>query len=134
MPHIFANGAKIAYQQVGEGPDVVLVHGLATNRAFWYLHALQTLKDDCRVTIFDLRGHGYSSMPDNGYTSADMADDLAALMDHLRIEDAVLAGHSFGGVVGLQYGTRHQERVKGLVVADSRVHSLQPTQRLADHL
>ncbi len=132
MPHLIANGAKIFYQQVGEGPDVVLVHGLATNRAFWFPHALQALKDDCRVTMFDLRGHGYSSMPVNGYTSADMADDLAVLMDHLGIEDAYLVGHSFGGVVALQYATRHPERVKGLVIADSRVHSVQPSQRIAD--
>ena len=132
MPHIIANGAKISYQQVGDGPDVVLIHGLATNRAFWFVHTLQALKNEYRVTIFDLRGHGYSSMPDNGYTSADMASDLAALMDHLRIEDAVLVGHSFGGVVGLQYATGHQERVKGFVLADSRIHSVPPTQSLVD--
>ncbi len=130
MPSVVANGAKISYQQAGEGPDVVLIHGLATNRAFWFPHPLQSLKEHCRVTIFDLRGHGYSSMPESGYTSADMADDLAVLMDHLSIEAAVLVGHSFGGVVGLQYATRHPDRVKGLVLADSRVLSLQPIQSL----
>jgi len=132
MPHIVANGAKLSYQQVGDGPDVILIHGLATNRAFWFLQPLQMLKEEYRVTMFDLRGHGYSSMPEQGYTSADMADDLAALMDHLRIENAVLVGHSYGGVVGLQYATRNQERVKGLVLADSRVISLQPIQRIEE--
>lgn len=132
MAHFIANGTKISYQQFGDGPDVVLIHGLGANRAFWFLQTLQALKTQYRVTMYDLRGHGYSSMPAGGYTTADMSEDLAGLMDHLDIPSAVLIGHSFGGVVGLHYATANPQRVRGIALADSRVHSLQPAQRLQD--
>ncbi len=132
MPKCSVNGAELFYQQAGSGSDVVLIHGLATNRAFWYLKIVSALKKRQHVTLYDLRGHGYSDMPPSGYTMDDMASDLDGLLDHLEIKRAVLIGHSFGGAVALHYASLHPERVRGLVIADSRIHSLQPTQRLTD--
>lgn len=124
--------ARLAYQQLGEGPDVVLIHGLATSRAFWYVGLAQRLKTDYRVTLFDLRGHGYSERTDSGYTATDMADDLRALLDHLAIDQAHIVGHSYGGGVGLEFAVAYPERVTDLAVLDTKINRLQPEQWLHD--
>jgi pimeloyl-ACP methyl ester carboxylesterase len=126
------NGIEINFRQVGEGDDVVFIHGLAANHAFWRFQLLMALARDYRVTTYDLRGHGYSQMTPTGYTSADMVGDLLALLDHAGVQRAHLVGHSFGGVVALHCAVLHPERVASLTIQDSRVRALQPTQRLID--
>lgn len=124
--------AALSYRRVGSGDDLVLIHGLAANHAFWHLDVLLPLAREWHATVFDLRGHGHSTMPKSGYTSADLAEDLRQLLDHLQIERAHLVGHSLGGVVALHFATLWPERVRSLTVADSRVRALQPSQRPAD--
>jgi pimeloyl-ACP methyl ester carboxylesterase len=126
------NGVALNYRRVGDGEDVVLIHGLAANHAFWHYDVLLPLARDYRVTVFDLRGHGYSEMPPSGYTSTDMAEDLHRLLDHLDMPTAHLVGHSVGGAVALHHAVLYPERVASLVIADSRVRALQPTQRLSE--
>lgn len=125
MPQAVLNGTRIHYQSVGEGPDLVLVHGIAANLAFWFPRVAPALARRHRVTVYDLRGHGLSAMPPAGYTPADMAGDLRALLDHLGIERADLVGHSFGGTVCLEFAARHPGRVRSLVLADVTVNALQ---------
>lgn len=125
---------RLAYQQMGEGPDVVLVHGLATNRAFWYANLAQCLKADYRVTLFDLRGHGYSDRADSGYAASDMVADLAAVMDAADIAQAALVGHSYGGGVGLEFAVEHPERVERLAILDTKINRFQPYHRMTDGL
>lgn len=127
MKKAYCNGVKINYQCVGEGSDVILVHGLATNHAFWRFEVLMALAKKYRVTVFDLRGHGYSDMPDSGYTCNNMAEDLYRLFEHLKITKANIVGHSLGGVVALKYAVLHPDMVESLIIADSRIHALQPT-------
>lgn len=128
------NGALplLARQQLGSGPDVLLVHGLATNRAFWFLNLAMDLARDHRVTIYDLRGHGYSERPESGYTVNDHADDLLRLMDELDVQHAAVIGHSFGGGVAMEAVLKAPERFSQLALMDTRVQRLQPTMRLAD--
>jgi len=132
MPTASVNGTNLNYRQAGRGEDLILIHGLAANHAFWNLNLLLPLARMYRVTVFDLRGHGYSEMPLSGYTSPDMVEDLVGLMDHLQIERAHLTGHSFGGVVALHCATLYPQRVSSLTLADSRVRALQPRHRLKD--
>ena len=132
MAEATLNGVSIAYQQMGEGPDLVLVHGLAASRAFWFLHYAVPLSRHFRVTLFDLRGHGYSGVPQSGYDAVTMSKDLAALIDHLGIESCVLIGHSYGGGVALEYAGRHPRRVSQLAIMDTKVNRLQPEQKLSD--
>ena len=132
MAEATLNGVNLAYQQMGEGPDLVLVHGLAASRAFWFLHYAVPLSRYFRVTLYDLRGHGYSDVPTSGYDAVTMSKDLAALLDHLNITSCVLAGHSYGGGVALEYAGRHPTRVSQLVIMDTKVNRLQPEQKLSD--
>ncbi len=128
MGKAVCNGITINYRCAGEGTDVVLIHGLATNHAFWHFNiVLPLVRDSHRVTVYDLRGHGYSMMPPSGYTSAHMAEDLHCLLNHLEIPRAHLIGHSLGGVIALHYAAVYPERVASLTIADSRVRALQPT-------
>lgn len=122
----------LAYQQMGEGPDLVFVHGLAASRAFWFLQYAMPLSRHFRVTLFDLRGHGYSSTPASGYDATMMAGDLAGLLDHLGIGRCLLVGHSYGGGVALEFAVAHPQRVEKLAILDTKVNVLQPTQKLSD--
>ncbi|WP_439638385.1 alpha/beta fold hydrolase [Nevskia sp.] len=132
MAEVQLNDVTIAYQQMGEGPDLVFVHGLAASRAFWFLQYALPLSKHFRITLFDLRGHGYSSMPASGYRAIDAAADLAGLLDHLGIARCLLVGHSYGGGVALEFAGLHPQRVERLVVMDTKINALQPTQRLSD--
>ena len=123
------------YQQLSpkSKPDLILVHGLATSLAFWY-HLAERFTNSHRVTLFDLRGHGRSSMPDGGYTPAHMAADLQALMEYLEIETADLVGHSFGGAVSLHFALNYPQKVNRLVLADTRLKLFQPQLQTRDWL
>ncbi len=124
MPKVLANGIHIHYQQAGEGPDVVLIHGVTGDLSTWYLHVMPALAKEVRVTAYDLRGHGYSEMTPSGYTSANMAADLHGLLDSLGIERAHLVGHSFGAAVALHCAVLYPERVDSLVLADLWIPAL----------
>jgi pimeloyl-ACP methyl ester carboxylesterase len=132
MGKIVCNGVSINFQQIGKGKDVVLIHGLAANHAFWHINVLFSLVRNYRVTVFDLRGHGYSSMPKSGYTSKDMAEDLHELFNRLGITNAHIVGHSFGGVVALHFASMFPDRVNKLIIADSRIRAFQSTNRPCD--
>jgi pimeloyl-ACP methyl ester carboxylesterase len=121
-------GMSLHYQRVGKGPEVVLVHGLTGNLAFWYPTIVTGLAADYAVTALDLRGHGYSGMSLSGYTTRDLAGDLEALLDHLNIRCAHLMGHSYGGAIALHFAVLQPTRVASLTLADVRIRSLQPGQ------
>jgi pimeloyl-ACP methyl ester carboxylesterase len=119
MPKIRVDGLNLHYWQSGEGPDLVLVHGLGGNLAGWHLTMVPELQQHYRVTTYDLRGHGRSDAPRTGYTTGDMAEDLRGLMDALGIESARLAGHSWGGDVVLHFALLHPHRVSQIVVMEA---------------
>lgn len=118
MPNIVVNDTQLYYLQDGAGEDVILVHGLASNLAFWYSGIMVPLRRRYRVTAYDLRGHGKSAMPESGYTHFAMADDLAVLAETLHVSRFHLIGHSYGGLVALTYAQNHPERVLSLTLAD----------------
>ena len=126
MPVANINGTRLNYVQVDDGgdgarEDLVMVHGLATSLAFWYFRYAPEFSRRFRVTMLDLRGHGRSQMPAEGYAPTDMARDLGGLLDHLGIDQAHFVAHSFGGVVALKFACEQQQRVRSLVLADSHV-------------
>jgi pimeloyl-ACP methyl ester carboxylesterase len=124
MPTIHANGVTLHYLQMGSGPDLVMLHGISGNLATWHHRIVPLLQSDFRITTYDLRGHGRSSMPPAGYTTRDMAGDLLALMDGLGIASADLAGHSFGADVALHFALLHPGRARTLVLLEPGIPAL----------
>lgn len=110
------------------GEDILMVHGLASSLAFWYMRLAPAVASHYRVTLFDLRGHGRSGMPPSGYSPAQMAEDMLGLMDQTGIERVHLIAHSFGGLVCLHLARLYPERVRSLTLLDVRVPALQKRQ------
>jgi 3-oxoadipate enol-lactonase len=110
-------GGRLAYQVSGDGPAVVLVHGFGLDLRMWDAQA-EYLSARYQVVRYDCRGFGASGPfdPAVAYTHA---GDLLALLDHLGIEQAALAGLSFGGRVVLQAGLAAPDRVRGLALLDA---------------
>jgi len=124
LPGVTINYLKLGDWASGQAP-LVLVHGLAASSGFW-LPSTDLLTPHRPVLIYDLRGHGRSSMPSSGYTAAAMADDLVALLDWLEIEKCAVVGHSYGGGIALRVALNHPDRVRALVLADTRIRLFQP--------
>jgi pimeloyl-ACP methyl ester carboxylesterase len=119
MPKITVrSGIKLHYQQIGSGPDLVMLHGLTGNLAVWHLKIVPMLSDRFRITTYDLRGHGYSEVTKSGYTPDDMATDLADLLDALEIEDPALVGHSYGGDTALYFALRYPGRAHAVIAIE----------------
>lgn len=111
---------------------IVLVHGLAASLGFWYFTIAPTLAEDFCVTLFDLRGHGRSSMPPSGYTAMELSEDLARLLDYLKINQAHILGHSLGGSIVAHFACHYSDRITSLMFADSRLKLFQRSMTLAD--
>jgi pimeloyl-ACP methyl ester carboxylesterase len=132
MPKLNANGLNFHYQQAGSGPDVILIHGVTGDLSIWFLcEAMGVLARSFRVTAFDLRGHGYSDVPRDGYTSADQAADVLAIMDALEIDHATLVGHSFGAVIALHAAVLHPDRIDAVVLSDPSFPALRHLEDLS---
>ena len=117
---IEANGLRFhALDWSGQGEWIVCLHGLASQAHIWDLLAPH-LTDSFRVIAIDQRGHGLSDKPDSGYDWATVTSDLDAILSALDAsrEQVILAGHSWGGNVALQYAVDHPDRVRGLVLID----------------
>lgn len=117
------NGVDLHYVQQGEGTDVVLVHGMTGDLSFWLLTVAPQLAERHRVTVYDLRGHGYSDTPSGGYTACALARELVGLMDALGIRRAHVGGHSYGGTIALHAGLHNPERVRSLVLCEPSVNA-----------
>lgn len=105
------NGTEIAYRDEGQGPTVVLIHGFCGSLAYWK-HIVPAISATHRVIAPDLRGHGQSSHTSKTSTMDILADDIAALLAHLDIDQATIFGHSLGGYVTLELVERHPKLVK----------------------
>ncbi|MGD9644558.1 MAG: alpha/beta fold hydrolase [Pirellulales bacterium] len=120
MPRLALDGYECHYQQHGAGRDVVLVHGFTSNQAMWLFSGIvTTLAKEFRVTTYDLRGHGLSSAPPNGYTSDVVARDFRQLHERLGLGPAYIVGHSFGGVLAMQAALDEPQRVAGIILCDT---------------
>ena len=129
MPIASVNGVRLNFVQMddedrGARDHLVMVHGLATNLAFWYFKYAPAFVKRFRVTLLDLRGHGRSDTPHRGYAPSNLARDLAELLDRLQIEKAHFLTHSFGGIVAMNLAREAPHRVKSLVLADTHISAV----------
>ena len=118
VQRLTVNGVGLAVEVRGEGPAILLIHGYPLDRSIWS-HQLAALDGWTRVAP-DLRGMGQSDAPDLGYSMETYAADLAVLLDLLGIDDVVLVGHSMGGYIAFEFIRRWRDRVRGLVLVDTR--------------
>lgn len=112
-----SNGLRLAYVEQGrrDGPALILLHGYTdSHRSFDLLRP--HLPESWRTIAVTARGHGQSDKPVGAYGAADMAGDVKALLDVLGVERALIAGHSMGAAVALQFAADYPERTKGLVL------------------
>lgn len=133
MPHAQRQGLRIYYESFGRGDAVVFLHPLATNRYFW-VHQMFAFAREHRAIAVDHRGHGLSSRPASGYGIGEMGRDLVAVLDHARVEQAVLVGVSAGSMVALQTALDAPHRVSALVlvsVATNLAPNIPPEVRIA---
>ncbi|MBY8864455.1 alpha/beta fold hydrolase [Streptomyces sennicomposti] len=114
-------GATIRYDDFGPstGPAVLLLHGHPFNRTLWTPQDRALTEARYRVIAPYLRGYGRSSVTHGKVLLSDFADDLAALLDHLGIERAVVGGVSMGGQITMEFQLRHPHRVHTLVLSDT---------------
>jgi pimeloyl-ACP methyl ester carboxylesterase len=114
------DGAKIYYEDRGEGQPILLVHGWMCSSRFWQKN-VPALAQKFRVLTMDLRGHGNSSKALTGHTVGQYARDVRDLFEHLKLRNVVLVGWSLGGPVVLSYYKQYAEdsRLKALGLVDA---------------
>ena len=106
---VAANGEKVslAYQDVGSGHPVVLIHGWPASHAMWQYQLAELPKHGIRAIAYYRRGFGHSSKPWDGYDYDTLSDDLSALLEKRDLQDVTLAGFSMGGGEVARYMGRH---------------------------
>lgn len=116
----YINNFRMAYGDRGEGPPVVLIHGFPLCRAMWHAQVVALVPAGYRIITPDLRGFGESEAASAGYGMEQLADDIAALLDHLGIKRAVVGGMSMGGYVLHALLDRHPEKVSDAIFIVTR--------------
>jgi pimeloyl-ACP methyl ester carboxylesterase len=116
MPTFKRNEVELFFQETGEGIPFVFQHGLGADVTQPF--GLFKPPAGVRLIGFDARGHGSSRTgPPGNISLKTSADDLLALLDHLKIPQAIVGGISMGAAIALNFATRHPERVKGLILS-----------------
>ena len=118
LRHIELHGHKVGYRMAGEGPAVVLVHGLAGSSTTWR-YVMPKLAERFTVVAPDLLGHGESGKPRGDYSLGAYASGIRDLLVALDVERATFVGHSLGGGVAMQLGYQFPERCERLVLVAS---------------
>jgi 4,5:9,10-diseco-3-hydroxy-5,9,17-trioxoandrosta-1(10),2-diene-4-oate hydrolase len=118
ISNITANGVRIAYYEQGDGPVLVLIHGMFGDHRDW-APVLAPLARHFRVLALDLPGFGASEKPENGYSGTFFISTLHEFFEQTHIKKFSLMGNSFGGQVSLLYALKHPEQVEQLVLVDS---------------
>ena len=120
MHHLTIRDIHLAFVDQGHGPAVLLIHGFPLDHTMWR-GQIEALSDRYRVIAPDLRGFGESGVTAGTVTMRDMADDLVSLLDALQIgEPVTVGGLSMGGYVAFQFVHDHPERVRALMLCDTR--------------
>lgn len=118
MPNIRIGNINLHYKEAGEGPPVLLIHGLAGDHTAW-LNQVDALKDRFRVVVFDNRGAGQSTQMDEPVSTQDLAGDTIGLMEALELQGAHIVGRSMGGAIAQHVALERPDLVASLVLCAS---------------
>ena len=118
------DGVRIHYEVEGpkEGPPLLFSNSLGTNLHMWDGQVAEAARLGFRVVRYDQRGHGKSEAPKGDYTLGRLADDIADLLDALKIEKAAFCGISMGGMTGMNLAKRHPPRLSRLALCNTAAH------------
>lgn len=111
-----SNGQELYYEIHGEGTPLILIMGIGYDATLWGLHQVPAFSREYQVIVFDNRDVGRSSQASGAYTIADMADDVAGLMDGLGIKRAHVIGISMGGMIAQELALLHPNRLDKLIL------------------
>jgi 3-oxoadipate enol-lactonase len=126
MRTLTVNGVELALVDCGRGTPLVLVHGFPLDHSMWSAQ-IEALREECRVIAPDLRGFGRSGVSAGTVSMEQFADDLAALLDGLKVRQPIaLCGLSMGGYIALQFWRKYAARVRGLILCDTRAAADSP--------
>lgn len=114
---VSTNGQELYYEIHGAGSPLVLVMGIGYDSSLWTLQQVPVLSTRFSVILVDNRDSGRSSRADHPYDVADMADDLAGVIDALDIRRTHVLGLSMGSMIGIEFALRHPDRLDRLVLA-----------------
>jgi len=118
MPTINYDGVNLAYDSRGKGkPAFVFVHGWTCDRSFFAPQARHFARKH-RVVALDLRGHGASDKPQGAYPISTYVEDIAYVIQNLRLGKVIAVGHSMGGITALELGAAHPDKVAAIVMVD----------------
>jgi len=118
VEHISIHGHQIGYRRGGQGPVLLLLHGIAGSSLTW-VPAMTLLQSDYTVLAPDFLGHGASEKPPGDYSLGNLATVVRDLLDLLGIDRATVVGQSFGGGVAMQFSYQFPERCERLVLVDA---------------
>jgi 3-oxoadipate enol-lactonase len=120
MPFVQLNDGRIHYELTGpsEAPVLVFSNSLGTDLAMWDPQ-MPTLAGKFRVVRYDTRGHGQSSATAGPYTIDQLADDVIALLDHLKVGQVYFCGLSMGGMTAMSLALRAADRVRKIVLCST---------------
>ncbi|TMD26264.1 MAG: alpha/beta fold hydrolase [Chloroflexi bacterium] len=113
--HARCDDVDVAWFEAGRGDPLVLIHGLGDDHRAWR-RAVPDLMLRHRVLLYDLRGHGQTTLGKPDGSLRQLGQDLVALLDALDVERARIAGFSLGGTIAMRVGIDHPERVERLVL------------------
>jgi len=123
--NVVTNGTQIFVRAGGEGPAVLLLHGYGETGDMWAPLAAQLVRNHT-VIVPDLRGLGLSSRPAGGYDKKTQAQDMAGVLDKLKIDKVDLVTHDIGNMVGYAFAAQYPERVKKFVIIDAPLPGIGP--------
>lgn len=124
---------KLYYEDRGEGPAILLLHGFTGSSADW-LPFLPSLPEGHRYIIPDQRGHGKSLNPEKSYTHGQSARDVFALLDELGVENCTACGMSGGAMALLHMATQQPERIDAMVLVSPTTHYTDQARKIMDML
>ena len=110
------DGLKLRYEVRGSGDPLALIMGFSGSSRGWGEPFLSRIEKRFKTVLIDNRGTGESDKPDAPWTMTDMANDVAAVLDHAKIERAHIYGISMGGMIAQEFALKHAARVRGLVL------------------
>ena len=114
MPTLKLPDTEIYYEVHGDGPPFLFCSVTGLDHQAWKFHQVPEFSRDHKVIVFDYRGTGKSSKTIQKYSIKMFTDDAAALLDHLNVEQAIVCGHSMGGVVAQLLALDYPRKVIGL--------------------